>query len=116
MSYDPTQTTSLEFSDFGSWYSPDGREHPITGQTTVSALPPLSSVAAAVASGSSTAQQQQQSTPASNTSSSDDGFIDKLLGKLFDKLAPQHIKARLVVGIIAVILLLIVAARFSFVS
>ena len=32
---DPLNTTALESLDFGSVYSPDGREHPVNAQTPV---------------------------------------------------------------------------------
>lgn len=32
---DPTASLAVHFADYGSIYTPDGREHPVTGQTPV---------------------------------------------------------------------------------
>lgn len=96
---DPTFTTSLHFSDFGSVYSADGREHPVTAMTPVYSVndservPVTNAPAGAV------------TTPMVPV-----GWPDWLKP---DFLKDQHIGARFVVGVVAVGLILVVALRIT---
>lgn len=106
MTTDPLNLTSLHSLDFGSVYSPDGREHPITALTTVYPMysdagpsdvqPPLPS------SGSSTTTPGGTIVPIS--------WPD---WKSFLPSLPPHFGARLVVGLVAIGIILIVAARLT---
>lgn len=97
---DPMQTTALHFLDFGSWYSPDGREHPITGLTPIA--PDTIAAPTATVAATTTANA------ASNTS---DGIVDKLLDKLLGK--AKNIGGRLAIGALAVLLIVVVAFRLT---
>ena len=106
---DPTTTVDYEFADFGSIYSPDGREYPLTGQATFSALRPLLSVSPQPQTINQQAQQQAGKAETDGTPA----WVQKILDKLFDKIIPKHIGARLIVGTIAVVLLVVVAVRLT---
>lgn len=106
---DPTHTTALEFSDFGSYYTPDGREHPITGQTPLAPLPTIGEAVSAARAGAAAGAAAVSTSAAASPSD----FGDKLWEWLKSKLIPEHLKARAVVGFIAVVLILIVAFRLT---
>lgn len=107
---DPTSQGLIPYFDFGSVYSPDGREHPVTGQTPVYATQ-TSAVATPPISG------QGQGTPMQNVAL---GFPD-LGGKIKEWLTPdfmkwwkkQHFGARAIALVIAIFLILIAAFRLT---
>lgn len=99
MSVDPTNLTALHSLDFGNVYSPDGREHPILGLTPVSFGSPLDPQPTEPATPSVV------DTPFSNVSMSDIWDFFSGVGK------DHHIIARLVVGFIAMVLVIVVAIR-----
>ena len=103
---DPTHTTALEFADFGSYYTPDGREHPITGQTPLAPLPTINEAV-------STARAGAAAGAAAVAMSGPGDWVDKFFEKLKEKLMPSHLKARVIVGAIAVVVILLAAFRFA---
>lgn len=96
MLYDPTSTVALQSLDFGNVYSADGREHQVTALTPVVAVD-----VPGVLAGSSTS-----STPTIPAGFSAGDLWDTLTGK-------YHIGARLVIGVVAIGLILIVAFRLT---
>lgn len=124
ISLDPTANLALHFNDYGSVYTPDGREHPITGQTPVIF---------------STAPNPQPPPPADATTDDCSQYpkgsiawikcqsdrIDKVFGNTPgsggplglpswltpDWLKNQHIGARLIAIVIAIILIAITSYR-----
>lgn len=110
MQIDPTAMTALHSFDFGSVYSPDGREHPVTSYS-LPFLANLPNVGAAQPSNSqpsssdpvdppSTYPATGPNTPAQNASFSIPFFH-----------APSHFGARLVVVLVGIVILAIVVAR-----
>lgn len=89
---DPLHTTALESLDFGDVLSPDGRAHPMTANTSIYPVDPVS--ATPVDPGT---QSGAQAVLAGET--------------LFGLFKTQHIAARTVVGLVAIGILLIVVVR-----
>lgn len=103
---DPLHLTALHSLDFGSVYSADGREHPITAFTPVFQMEDSGAVSSDVqpplpSSGSSTTTPGGTLTPVNY-------WPDWLTPKV-----PEHIGARVIVGIIAIGLIFIVAFRLT---
>jgi len=103
-----THTTALHSLDFGDMYSPDGRAHPITALIPIELreVPPVANVSPTVV-GPDAVTSPQVAPPPANSSA----ILTSVGGAIVDKLLPQHIGARLVVGIIAVGIILLVVWR-----
>lgn len=113
MNLNPESYTALQSLDFGSVYTPDGREHPVTAfslpflanLTNPSNSQPSSSYAidppsTYPATGVNVPQQGSATTQAS---------FD--VGGMISKYTPKHLGARFVVGLVALIILTIVLVR-----
>lgn len=94
MTTNPTFLGAFSSLDFGSIQSADGREHPVVATTPIYTT------------------GQQQPTATDPTSGVD---VNASLGSFFPSFSlwPQHFTARVVVGIIAVIILAIVVVRIT---
>lgn len=96
---DPLHLTALHSLDFGSVYSADGREHPVTAFTPVFQMEDSGAVSSDV----------QPPLPSSGSSTTPVNYWpDWLTPKV-----PEHIGARVIVGIIAIGLIFIVAFRLT---
>lgn len=114
----PTNFTALQSLDFGSVYTPDGREHPVTAfslpflanLTNPANSQPTSSYAidpptTYPATGVNVPAQGSATSQATLSNANFD------LGGMVAKFTPAHFGARLVVGIVAIIILAIVVVR-----
>lgn len=103
---DPTFTTALESFDFGSVFSPDGRDHPMTATTPVNVVPSDPGM---------TPVQGPGSLPASPLPGVPGGEIISGLAAAGTSLtmSVRHLGARVVVGVIGIGLLLIVGWRLT---
>lgn len=106
---DPTATTALHSFDFGSVYTPDGREHPITSFSLpfLANLPTFAPQPSNSQPSSSDPVDPPTTYPATgpNTPAQNASFNIPFLS------APSHFGARLVVGLVGIVVLAIVVAR-----
>jgi len=104
---DPTQITALQSLDFGSVYSSDGREHPLTGVTPVYVSSPDVNPTAdpTMVNTTGTIAPASGSTPSVGSS-----VVSSVVSSLVPSL-PPHFGARAIVAVVAIGILLIVVAR-----
>lgn len=103
-----SHTTALHSLDFGDVYSSDGRAHPITALIPVEIReePATVNVSPTVVPAGSASSPQVAPPPADPSA-----ILTGIGGAIADKVFPQHIGARLVVGVIAVGIILLVVWR-----
>lgn len=106
---DPTATTAVHSFDFGSLYTPDGREHPVTAFTLpfLAGLPSPFSEPSNSQPSSSNPVDPPSTYPATGPNVSNASF-----GLGLPSLSmPSHFGTRVVVGLVGIIVLAIVVAR-----
>jgi hypothetical protein len=105
---DPTHLTALHSLDFGSVYSADGREHPLTAFTPVYQMEDSGAVSSDVQAPLPSSSSGASTTTPGGTLTPANYWPDWLTPKV-----PTHIGARVVVGLIAIGIILIVALRLT---